>query len=287
MKCHTVRGTGGHVGPDLSVIGKKASRENLFESILYPSKAIADQYLVWVIETKKGLQYSGLLIEETPAAVTLRDGNGKDTKIDVKDIDSRSKSPKSIMPEDLLAYMTEDQVVDIVEYLFSLKTPALAFDGFHIVGPFDNGKNDSGLDEEFGPEKEKEPDLKATYPGKSGKVGWRTVKPDGQGYFDLQAFYAPNSDNIVSYLTRDIDSPADQEATVLLGADDGCKLWLNGKLVHTNRDHFAAVPERETVKVQLKKGVNRILFKINNGNNPHGFYMTILSEQELKTTPLK
>ncbi len=287
MKCHTVRGTGGKIGPDLSMIGKKASRENLFESILYPSKAIADQYLVWVIETKKGLQYSGLVVEDTPVAVTVRDGNGKDTKIDVKDIDSRTKSPKSIMPEDLLAYMTEDQLVDIVEYLFALKTPALAFDGFEIVGPFDNGTNDAGLDEAFPPEKAKDIDFKATYPGKAGKVGWRTVKPDGQGYFDLAAFFAPASTDIVSYLYREIESPADQEATFLLGADDGCKLWLNGQLVHTNRDHLAAQPERAAVKVKLQKGSNRVLFKINNGNNPHGFYMTVLSELELKALPLK
>src|SRR5262249_50292968 len=45
LKCHTVRGVGGQIGPDLSMIGKKASRENLFESILLPSKAIADQYV--------------------------------------------------------------------------------------------------------------------------------------------------------------------------------------------------------------------------------------------------
>ena len=50
LKCHTVRGIGGQVGPDLSMIGKKASRENLFESILLPSKAIADQYVQWQIE---------------------------------------------------------------------------------------------------------------------------------------------------------------------------------------------------------------------------------------------
>jgi hypothetical protein len=191
------------------------------------------------------------------------------------------------MPDDLFAYMTEDQLVDVVEYLFSLKTPALFFDGFHIVGPFDNGANDAGLDEAFPPEKEKEPDLKASYSGKAGKVGWRTVQPDATGYFDLAAFYAPSSTEIVSYLARNIESPVEQEATILLGADDGCKLWLNGKLVHTNRDHFSAVPGREEVRVHLQKGVNRILFKINNGNNPHGFYMTVLSEQELKALALK
>ena len=49
---------------------------------------------------------------------------------------------------------------------------------------------------------------------------------------DLQAFYAPNSDEIVSYLYRDVDSPADQDATIALGTDDGAKLWVNGKLVY-------------------------------------------------------
>ena len=121
LKCHTIQGAGGQIGPDLSVIGDKASKENLFESILLPSKAIADQYLTWQIETKKGLSLSGLLVEETPTTITLRDGNGKDAKIDKKDIESREKSPKSLMPDDLLAYMTEDDLVDIVAYLFELK----------------------------------------------------------------------------------------------------------------------------------------------------------------------
>jgi putative membrane-bound dehydrogenase-like protein len=121
LKCHTVLGKGGNVGPDLSAIGKKASRDNLFESILLPNKAIADQYVVWVIETKKGTSQSGLLVEETADSLTLRDGNGKDMKIAKADVETRSKSPKSLMPEDLLVYMTEQDLVDMVEYLLTLK----------------------------------------------------------------------------------------------------------------------------------------------------------------------
>jgi putative membrane-bound dehydrogenase-like protein len=121
LKCHTVLGKGGNVGPDLSAIGKKASRDNLFESILFPSKAIADQYVVWVVETKKGTSLTGLLVEETADSLTLRDGNGKDTKIARPDIETREKSPKSLMPEDLLVYMTEQDLVDMVEYLLTLK----------------------------------------------------------------------------------------------------------------------------------------------------------------------
>jgi putative membrane-bound dehydrogenase-like protein len=280
LKCHTIRGTGGQVGPDLSVIGKKASKENLFESILFPSKAIADQYLTWQVETTKGLSLAGLLVEETPTSITLRDGNGKDTRIDKKEIESRTKSPKSLMPEDLVKAMTEDQLVDMVAYLFSLKTPALALDHWHIAGPFDNGAGDAGIDRVFPPEKGI--DRKAVYPGKSGPVRWRSVKPNAQGYVDLQAFFAPDSANIVSYLYRDIESPADQDATVLLGVDDCAKLWVNGRLAHTSREHVTATPERYAVPVKLHKGVNRLLLKITNGDGPHGFYLTVLAEQELK-----
>jgi putative heme-binding domain-containing protein len=121
LKCHTIHGVGGQIGPDLSMIGKKASRENLFESILYPSKAIADQYVTWNIATKDGKSVSGLLIEETGDHVLVRDANGRDTKIGKKEIEAREKDPKSLMPDNLLAFMTEDELVDMVEYLLTLK----------------------------------------------------------------------------------------------------------------------------------------------------------------------
>jgi putative membrane-bound dehydrogenase-like protein len=282
LKCHTVRGVGGSpaVGPDLSVIGKKASRENLFESILYPSKAVADQYVTWQVETSKGLSLQGLIVEETADAVVLRDAEGRDTRVAKKDIDTRTKSAKSIMPDDLVAQLGEDDLVDLVEYLFALKTPALALDRWHIAGPFDNKSGMEGLDVVYPPEKSL--DLTASYDGKHGKVSWRTVKAGAGGYVDLAAFFAGRSSQIVSYLTQDVVSPAEQEGTILLGTDDGAKLWLNGELVFTSRLTRSAAPEQDRAKVRLKKGTNRLLLKINNGDGPHGFYFTLLTEQEVK-----
>jgi putative membrane-bound dehydrogenase-like protein len=285
LKCHTVHGVGGSVGPDLSMIGKKASKENLFESILYPSKAIADQYINWQVETTKGLSLSGLLVEETADFVTLRDGNGKDTRIGKKEIESRTRSAKSLMPEDLVVYLTEDDLIDLVAHLQELKTASLTPDVWHIIGPFDNGVSDAGLETVYPPEKAI--DLKERYKGKLGEVRWRTVRPDLKGYVDLAAFFAGHSEEIVSYSYQEIESPQDQEGTILLGSDDGCKLWFNGKLVHTSTAHRAAVPGQETIKVPLRKGVNRILLKVNNGGGPHGFYFTLLAEQELKRVATK
>ena len=222
----------------------------------------------------------GLIVEETPQHVLLRDANGKDTKIDKKEIESRHKDAKSLMPDNLLGFMTEDDLSDIVEYLFDLKTPALAMDYWHIAGPFDNGNSHAGMDRIFPPEKKI--DLTATYDGKRGKANWRTVKPNSQGYVDLQAFLAPDNNAVVSYLYREIESPADQEATIHIGTDDCGKLWINGRLVYTNLQHRPAVPDQDTMHVNLKKGKNTILLKINNEGGPHGFYFTMLAEQELK-----
>ena len=114
---------GGSVGPDLSVIGSKASRENLLESILYPSRAISFGFDNWVVETKNGLQITGLIVEDRPTHLILRDANAKDHKIAATDIDRRVKSKKSLMPEDLIQFLSEEDLVDIVDYLHSLKTP--------------------------------------------------------------------------------------------------------------------------------------------------------------------
>ncbi|GBD36750.1 hypothetical protein HRbin36_01878 [bacterium HR36] len=121
VRCHTVNGQGGKIGPELGAIGSKASRENLFESILYPDKAIADQFIQWVVETKQGLIVQGILVEETPQHLVLRDANGKDWKMSKHDIMERSKSPRSLMPSDLVQYMTDQDLVDLVEFLQTLK----------------------------------------------------------------------------------------------------------------------------------------------------------------------
>ncbi len=270
LRCHIVRGHGGQIGPDLSMIGKKASRENLFESLLDPDKAVADQFIQWMVETKKGLLIKGLLIEETPDHLILRDALGKDSKLFKKELDQQKKISQSIMPSDLVAFMTEQDLVDVVEYLATLKTPALTMDSWFVEGPFPK----SDLDTVHQPEE---------MPGvKHPRRRWETIRPGGDGYVDLRERAGKEAPGSISYLFREFESPADQEAAILLGTDDGVKLWVNGKLVHTNKTTRAAQPEQDTIKVNLKKGANAVFLKINNGDGPHGFYFTVLSEQELK-----
>ncbi len=275
MKCHMVRGQGGQIGPDLSMIGKKGSKENLFESLLYPSKAIADQFVSWKLDSEDGQSITGLLVGETETTLTVRDANGKDYQFAVKGTE-RKKSLQSIMPEGLVATLTEDELVDVVEYLMQLQTPSFTPDSWMVMGPFASPGGNDGLDKTYGPERAF--DLAAKIDGKS----WTLVRPESGGYIDLAKLHGDKANNTVSFAYKAIESPEAADATVLLGTDDGATLYLNGKEIFTHKETRAASPEQNTVKVKLQKGKNEILLKIANGNNPHGFYFTIVGAPELK-----
>jgi putative heme-binding domain-containing protein len=292
-KCHMIRGVGGSVGPDLAMIGKKSAREALYESILQPSKAIADQYLQHQVTTTADVTIAGLLVADTPESITLRDANGKDTTIPKKEINGEVRNLKlSIMPEDVVAALTEDELADLVAYLETLKTPALTPEAFHVVGPFRAKDMETALDTEYGPEKSTfdpkavfqigNPDRRRVLTG-----GWHTIRPDGKGYFDLAALHGAAANNSASYLYAAIDSPIEQSGEVLLGVDDGARLWINGKDVFTTRETKAAAPEQHKVAVKLKKGANSVLLKVANGNNPHGFYFSLTSVEETKVVPVR
>ncbi len=119
--CHLVNGTGKEVGPDLSEIGKKLSRESLYESILYPSASIAHNYETYVLETKDGNLVTGLLVSDTPEGVTLKGNDALVRTFKRSKIDSLKKSPVSLMPADLYKVLSSQELVDVVEYLQTLK----------------------------------------------------------------------------------------------------------------------------------------------------------------------
>jgi putative heme-binding domain-containing protein len=262
------------------MIGKKGTKENLYESLINPNKAIADQYLTWIIETKKGQVITGLIVEESPELIVLRDGNGKDFKIDRKDVESKAKGPNSLMPSDLINSMSEQDLIDLVDYLATLQTAAFSPEWFHIIGPFENGVSDENFEKTGEPEAKVE--LEKKLKGKSGPVAWSKVRASSNGYLNLALHFSPENNGIISYLYQVIDSPIDQESTILVGADDCVKLWVNNAEVFKDKNHFAAQPARNSVAVKLKKGANPILIKINNGEGEHGLYFSILSKEPLK-----
>ena len=119
--CHQVNGDGTEVGPDLSEIGAKLARQAMLESILYPSAAISHNFEHWVVLTDDGLVHSGLLVSETADELKLKDEKGIVRTIPMATIEERSKAETSLMPADIQKLMTAGELVDLVEYLSTLK----------------------------------------------------------------------------------------------------------------------------------------------------------------------
>jgi putative heme-binding domain-containing protein len=119
--CHVVNGEGKEVGPNLSEIGKKLSKEALYESILYPSAGISHNYETHILETKRGDVVQGILISKTPAEVTLKDKDAILRTFKTSEIESLTQSPISLMPADLHKNMTTQELADVVEYLLTLR----------------------------------------------------------------------------------------------------------------------------------------------------------------------
>jgi putative heme-binding domain-containing protein len=120
--CHQVRGQGIDFGPNLTEIGSKLAREALYESILDPSAGISFGYEAWNVELKSGDELYGLIVSDTPEQVAVKTVGGIITKCRPAEIVRRDKSKLSIMPAGLQQNMSTQDLVDLIEYLASLKS---------------------------------------------------------------------------------------------------------------------------------------------------------------------
>ena len=121
--CHVLFGEGTVVGPDITG-SNRADLDYVLENVLDPSATLAKEYRMTVVLTTDGRVVSGLLLDETESAVTLRTLN--DTVLVAKsDIASQELSNQSMMPEGLLASLQPEEVRDLIVYLASSTQVAL------------------------------------------------------------------------------------------------------------------------------------------------------------------
>ena len=119
-QCHRVGTEGGLAGPDLTAVGARFDRRALLESIIEPSRVIADVYRTVTIITKSGAIHDGRIIAETDKTVTLAtnpvDADAQQ-RISTSEILSRRISDISAMPEGLLNSLSRDEVLDLLSWL--------------------------------------------------------------------------------------------------------------------------------------------------------------------------
>jgi len=147
---------------------------------------------------------------------------------------------------------------------------------WNVIGPFDNpmGSYDTeGLMIPYPPEKEI--DLKKTYKGKDGiDVTWQKRQADEKGLINYETFMNPNN-YAVAYALTYIWSPDEREAKIFAGSDDGIRIWLNDALIHHHLVKRGPIPDNDQAEGVLKKGWNKLLVKVEQGEGWWGFYLRI------------
>jgi hypothetical protein len=112
-------------------------------------------------------------------------------------------------------------------------------------------------------------------------VKWQLVKTPKSGRVDLYSF--DPYELVVVYALAYVYSPKDQTLPLLLGSDDGVKVFLNGKEIHRVLMIRIAEPDQDRVPLALEKGWNTLLLKIENNFGGYNFYARILDlEDSLK-----
>ena len=123
-KCHVVNGQGKDVGPNLSEIGAKLSRPAIYESILFPSAGISHNFAAYTVVLTNGNAVSGILISRTPDSIAIKGIDAITRTYRMSEVEEIKEQSVSLMPADLQKAMTADDLVNVVEYLTTLKPQA-------------------------------------------------------------------------------------------------------------------------------------------------------------------
>jgi putative heme-binding domain-containing protein len=121
LKCHRMSDQGERIGPDLTGLGSRFSRIYIAESILEPSRTIAPSFGTWLVLLQSGQVLSGIKVAESETMLTLADNQGQKQSLAKAAIEEQKTSLVSTMPEGLEKRITEEEFVDLIAFLASLK----------------------------------------------------------------------------------------------------------------------------------------------------------------------
>ncbi len=119
-RCHTVRNAGSDVGPNLTGVATRLSRDLILESLVDPNAKVAPGFGTVAVTLRNGQKVDGTLKEETAAELVVTTGTpAVERRIAKTDIAERT-NPVSAMPP-VGAILKPREVRDVVAYLATLK----------------------------------------------------------------------------------------------------------------------------------------------------------------------
>jgi uncharacterized repeat protein (TIGR03806 family) len=125
IQCHRLGEEGGTVGPDLRGVGKRMNPREVLESILQPSKTVADEYAGVAIATAGGEVITGRIEREDDRILVIRPFAATDDvrEIDARDIVERRRSEVSNMPAGTVNVLQQEELLDLLIYVHADANP--------------------------------------------------------------------------------------------------------------------------------------------------------------------
>ena len=168
---------------------------------------------------------------------------------------------------------------------FSLNPRRTYIPDWYLLGPFSNPRKIAGerrgLDSVYLPERLV--NLNMDYHSSPEKqIRWKYVVTPESGGISLTDHFSP-SEQVVSYAVTYLYSPAPSVAYLMIGTDDGAKVFLNGKQEYRFLGERIAEPDQAEVLLALNAGWNTLLLKIENNFGDYGFYARLVDPGSLVT----
>jgi HEAT repeat protein len=108
-------------------------------------------------------------------------------------------------------------------------------------------------------------DPSAKYQAGGKEVTWAPYTCQSPtGSIDLGSIFGA-ADNCTAYGLAKVTVPAEMDAIVKSGSDDGIKIWVNGKAVHENNVNRGAAIDQDQAPIHLVAGENTILLQVTQG----------------------
>ncbi|HEX3148088.1 MAG TPA: c-type cytochrome [Gemmataceae bacterium] len=116
-RCQTCHGGSTRLGPDLAGVSKRLSRDDLLTAIVNPSRDVAPAYRTSNIDLKDGKRITGIVVFESADGLLVQTGATETKRIAAVDIENRTPSTKSLMPDGLLRGLRPKDIFDLFAYL--------------------------------------------------------------------------------------------------------------------------------------------------------------------------
>lgn len=251
MKCHSIAGAAGGVGPDLSSVGLSSPVDYVINSILLPDQAIKEQYHTLVVATADGQVFQGIVADKDESKVVLRQATGELKTVPASEIEE-TKEGGSLMPKGLANLLTRDEFLDLVRFVSELGKP-----GPYAIRPTPTVQRWRLL-------KPVPDDLARSVPDPgtfvarvrdSDPASWVAGYGLANGEIPLDEF-ASLAESPVIYARGEIEVSSPGPLRVRLGADSGVTAWVDSDPVPSGPSFtadFAAGVHALTLRIDPSK----------------------------------